>query len=404
MTDNTSKALVLSTRGALNNFLGANQDKIKNKFPLEYRRLLSASTFCSTVLAMFDKTPKLYGCTPDSIRSGLEKAALLGMDFHPDKGQCYLVPFRNNTLNVIEAVFVIGWRGMITQAFRSGVVTKIEARLAYENEPFEVIGGTAGMTIIHKLMPPHKRGEKIIAGYATAHLANGEKLSEIMWFEELEKVRKISKMANAGAWKDWKEQMFLKVPIRRLYKYLPQVTDNALVLETIRLDNENYTLEEVEAVVVEDGDKTRNMSDKLKDKELPATEEEEKKKTRGRKLKAKKEAEPVAKAEEKKEQAAPTVAADKGEPPPPSDEDAPAPTRQDKTAEAAAATTTTTPSESKEEDKPAVDHWRRELNKLQGAMGERAVIEARQALGIKKMYITAMTELEAKRTVEHLKK
>lgn len=318
MTDNTSKALVLSTRDDLNNFLGANQERIKNKFPLEYRKLLSASTFCSTVLAMFDKTPKLYGCSPDSIRTGLEKAALLGMDFHPDKGQCYLVPFRNNQLNITEAVFIIGWRGMITQAFRSGVVTKIEASLVYENEPFEPLGGSAGLTIIHKLMPPDKRGKKIKAGYATAHLANGESLTQLMWFEELEKVRKISKVAEAGAWKDWREQMFLKIPIRRLYKSLPQVTDNALVLETIRLDNENYTLEEVEAVVVEDGDKTRNMSDKLKDKELPTTGEGKKKEEKKKASGGKKEEKPPA--QEKKE----PPSEKKEEPPPPTDEDAPA--------------------------------------------------------------------------------
>lgn len=319
MTANTSKALVLSNRDALNRFLGESQEKIKNKFPLEYRRLFSASTFCSTVLAMFDKTPKLYECTPVSIRSGIEDAATLGFDFHPTKGLCYLVPFGK------EAKFVIGWRGMVTQAFRTGEVKKIETRLVYDKEPFQVFGGTAsGLTVVHTILSPRIRGERIEAGYATAFLADGSSITEVMWFDELEKVRKVSKMADAGAWKDWKEEMFRKVPLRRLYKYLPQVTNNELILETIRLDNENYKLEEVDAVVIEDGDKTRQMADKLKDKELPSTGEGKKKE----KPSADKKTEPAAgkqkgkpPAQEKKE---PPAGKQQEEPPPPTDEDAPA--------------------------------------------------------------------------------
>lgn len=323
-----------------------------------------------------------------------------------------LVPFGDELKCMIE------YQGYIEVALRHPDIIDISGVDVYDNDNFQVRRGD-NPGIDHT--PALAARGNLMAAYCVVFFRDGHKHIEYMGVEEILRVRDLYSKdwkyavkqgkQKETAWFKSEGQMAIKTVLRRAWKQIPKTHE---MLMLAKFDDEaSSDIQEadvVESQTITRADHVEELLSKAANGDEEQTPEPEKvkeeKKTRGKKLKTKK--------EEKKEQAQPAAAAGKGEPPPPSDEDAPQLTKQDKAVEAATAAagvattaaTAAAASESKEEEKPtpAVDHYRRELNKIQGAVGERRVIEARQAIGIRKIYISAMTEEEAKRTVEYLKK
>ena len=66
--------------------------------------------------------------------------------------------------------------------------------------------------------PKPFNNKPVVGAFAVARFIDGDVLVETMNLEELEAVRKASKMGNAGAWKLWTSEMQKKSVIRRLCK------------------------------------------------------------------------------------------------------------------------------------------------------------------------------------------
>src|SRR5690606_28083055 len=82
------------------------------------------------------QTPDLQKCTVPSVLGALMQAAQLGLE--PGiLGHCYLVPFRNGRTGQHEVQFIIGYKGLIDLARRSGNIQSIAAHPVYENDLFE---------------------------------------------------------------------------------------------------------------------------------------------------------------------------------------------------------------------------------------------------------------------------
>lgn len=73
--------------------------------------------------------PGLQACTAESFIAALHKAATYGLE--PGTGQCYLQRYK------ASCTFVLGYRGIIDLARRSGLLVSIEARAVYENDQFD---------------------------------------------------------------------------------------------------------------------------------------------------------------------------------------------------------------------------------------------------------------------------
>ena len=154
------------------------------------------------------------------------QCAQLGLEPGGALGHAYLIPFdkrqkingRWETVST-EAQLIIGYRGMIDLARRSGQILSISARTVHVNDKFSYSYGLEE-TLEHSPCETGDRGE-LTHVYAVARLKDGGVQFEVMSRADVEKVRALSKAGSSGPWVDHFDEMAKKTVIRRLFKYLP---------------------------------------------------------------------------------------------------------------------------------------------------------------------------------------
>src|SRR5690349_18973964 len=97
---------------------------------------LSPDRLIKIALVAISKVPKLLDCNQESVLRSVMTAAELGLDCGGALGGAYLVPYGN------DCQLIIGYRGMIDLARRSGEIVSIEARVVWKNDKFDVKFGT----------------------------------------------------------------------------------------------------------------------------------------------------------------------------------------------------------------------------------------------------------------------
>lgn len=185
--------------------------------------------------------PTLLECTVPSLMGAVMQAVQLGLE--PGLlGHCYLLPFNKNAGTkqnpqwVKEVQFIIGYKGMIDLARRSGHIQSIYAHAVYENDEFEYELGLHPK-LTHK--PSFGDRGKFIGAYAVAHFKDGGYQMEFMPESEIEKRRGRSKSKDFGPWKSDYEEMAKKTVVRSMFKYLPisiEVQTQAQYDEVVRKD------------------------------------------------------------------------------------------------------------------------------------------------------------------------
>lgn len=171
-------------------------------------------------LVAASRTPLLLSCEPKSIVQGVMTAAQLGLDCGGVLGSAYLVPFKNQKQGGrYEAQLIVGYRGLVDLARRSGEIETIEAHVVYANDSFEVAFGLDPV-LRHVPCLTGEHGEPVLV-YAIARLKDGGRQVEVMTRSEVERIRSRSRAGSSGPWvTDWSE-MARKTVVRRLCKYLP---------------------------------------------------------------------------------------------------------------------------------------------------------------------------------------
>src|SRR5690625_1268389 len=165
-------------------------------------------------------TPELRDADVGSLLGGVMQAAQLGLE--PGLlGQCYLLPFNNRKKGIKEVQFIIGYKGMIDLARRSGHIQSIYAHAVYENDEFEYELGL-NPTLKHVPSFDSNRGE-FLGSYAVAHFKDGGYQMEFMPKAEIEKRRNASPGGRSkySPWNSYYEEMANKTVIRHMWKYLP---------------------------------------------------------------------------------------------------------------------------------------------------------------------------------------
>src|SRR6266536_1130181 len=132
---------------------------------------LTVEQFKTAAMTYLRMQPKLYECNPYSVVGGLRLGAQLGLSLGP-LGHFYLVPFKN------EAVFILGYRGMIELAYRSGKVRRIQAAVVREGDAFAYRYGTR--QFLDHTPSTESRESPWVAVYAVAELTNGGKPFEVL--------------------------------------------------------------------------------------------------------------------------------------------------------------------------------------------------------------------------------
>jgi recombination protein RecT len=203
-------------------------DRAKPEIEKVVPRHLSTDKLLKVALVAAGRNPMLLQCTPQSILQGVMTAAQLGLDVGGLLGSAYLVPYKNNKKNppTYEAQMIVGYRGMIDLARRSGKVLDIDAHTVHAGDKFELSFGTAP-NILHvpKLDGP---AGPVIGAYAIAFIRDGSPHAEFMTLEQLEAIRKRSRASDSGPWQTDREEMQRKTVVRRLAKYLPLSAEDQL--------------------------------------------------------------------------------------------------------------------------------------------------------------------------------
>ncbi len=167
------------------------------------------------------KNPELMHCDPMSFAGAIIQCSQLGLEPGSGLGQAYLIPFNNRRKNVKEVNFIVGYRGLIELARRSGHVESVVGRAVRERDRFVYAYGD-DERIEHVPFPGSKEeAGPIIAFYAIARLKGAvHPLREVMDVREVEEIRDRHGHGNP-VWKDNFEAMGRKTVIRRLSKFLP---------------------------------------------------------------------------------------------------------------------------------------------------------------------------------------
>ena len=218
-------------------------------------------------------TPKLSDCEPMSFLGALMQCASLGLEPNTVLGHAYMIPFdrskkvrnaqtgREEWVKIPEVQVVIGYKGLIDLARRSGHITSIAANIHYSDDDlWEYEEGTEAK-LRHR--PGALAGQKLHA-YAIAKFKDGGHAYVVLPWSHVLKIRdgsqgyqtavRLGKTADAP-WVKHEDEMAKKTAIRALSKYLPLSVEfmDALQVDEARADYRAFAMDPTAGVSL-DGD------------------------------------------------------------------------------------------------------------------------------------------------------
>lgn len=204
-------------------------DLFQAALPVTARRYLTPDRLTRVVLTALSRNHKLLQCTRNSILRGVMDLTQCGLELAGPMGHGYLVPFRNKKQGTMEATTIIGYKGYITLASRSGLFAAPPvANVVRDLDPFELDLG-AGRPPKHKV--DHRKSEaergNVVGAYCVAKFRAGGYHVEYMSLDQLEAIRAQSRMKDGVTWRDHTVQMQRKSVIRRARNYWPLSADMA---------------------------------------------------------------------------------------------------------------------------------------------------------------------------------
>ena len=219
-------------------------ETFKQKLSLALPKHLSAERMIRIAATEIRKNTTLLDTDKTSFLGSVMQAAQLGLEPGSALGQVYLVPYGN------QCQLILGYRGMIDLARRSGQVLSLNAYAVRDGDDFSYQLGLRP-DIHHVPSPEAGRDTKPITFvYAVATLRGGGYQFEVMSRAEVEKVRSTSASykykKEKSIWGTHFEDMAKKTVIRRLFKYLP------VSIEALQVSNVDAKREAGEEVKPED--------------------------------------------------------------------------------------------------------------------------------------------------------
>ena len=182
---------------------------------------MSSERMYQLAVSTVNQTPQLAECDVNSLLSCVMKCSALGLE--PSAvdglGRAYILPYRNK--GRMTATLIVGYKGMLDLARRSGEIKDISARAVYEGDEFEYEFGLDEKLRHKPANRQHGKDEKPTHVYMVAHFKDGGHYMDVMTHEEVEAIRKRSKASNNGPWVTDYEAMAKKTVIRRSFPYLP---------------------------------------------------------------------------------------------------------------------------------------------------------------------------------------
>lgn len=211
--------------------LSSQKEQIKLALP----RHMTPDRMLRICLTELRKSEALQRANPLSFLAAVIQCSQLGLEPGSGLGHAYLVPYGS------EVQPIIGYRGMIELARRSGQIVSIGAFLVHERDQFEL---RFGLDPDIKHVPAWNVDPgPIVAAYAVAKLKDGGTQFEVMSRTQLDEVKAAATKGKRGSpWFDHFDEMARKTVIRRLFKYLPISVEMARAIEVEERNDESLEI------------------------------------------------------------------------------------------------------------------------------------------------------------------
>jgi recombination protein RecT len=201
-------------------------EKRKGEIQKMLPKHLSADRLLKVAQIAATTTPGLLECDIPSLVGAIGQCAQMGLEPNTVLGHAYLVPFntkrKDNAGNerwVKSVQVIVGYKGLIDLARRSGQIVSIAAHEVCEKDTFDLVYGL-DEKLEHR--PAMEERGSIIGFYAVAKLVGGGHAFEFMSKYQVDQIAASSQSKGKyGPWKDHYIEMGRKTVIRRLAKYLP---------------------------------------------------------------------------------------------------------------------------------------------------------------------------------------
>lgn len=259
------------------NSLKALLEKSKSKIAEVLPRHVTAERLCKTALIAANKTPDLLQCTKQSFLQSVMTAAELGLDVSGTLGSAYLLPYNCKTKSggwEKRCQLIVGYRGMIDLAHRSGRIDTIEAHVVCDKDFFRCVRGL-NPVLEHSIDARSERGD-VIGAYAIARTKNGASQFDFMTLSEINAVKGRSKASEYGPWVTDFEEMAKKSVTRRLCKYIPQSPEleRALALDVEAETGQVFDVDDLTEVEAKQVSKTESVKERIGAKETVPSDDD----------------------------------------------------------------------------------------------------------------------------------
>jgi len=202
---------------------------------------VSQDWFAAECKVAVQRNPDLMACTKTSLFDSLLTCAQLGLSPSGRLGSAHLIPFKTGVQagggkweKATVCQLVIGYRGYIDLARRSGEVKGFGVEVVYEGEKFRDVGGLHP-TVEHdkdRDTDEKQAPEKLYAVYAWAELADGFRQHVVLYRPDVNRAKAAARGADnaKSPWVTHTAEQWKKTAIRRLIKLLPLSPDRAQLL------------------------------------------------------------------------------------------------------------------------------------------------------------------------------
>lgn len=181
-------------------------DSVKAQFQNALKE--HADLFLASILDIYGSDTYLQKCDPGKVIQECLKAATLRLPLNKQLGFAYIVPYKD------VPTFIVGYKGLIQLAMRTGAYRTINADVVYEGELKDTDKLTGLIDLSGK-----RASDKVVGYFAHMETVNGFRKTMFMAADDMIKyAKRYSKSynSNSSPWKTEPEAMGTKTMLRKL--------------------------------------------------------------------------------------------------------------------------------------------------------------------------------------------
>lgn len=217
--------------------IGGMIEKLKPQIERALPKHITAERLARVALTAVRNNPTLQQADAYSLMGSIMQSAQLGLEPNTPLGECYIIPYKNGKTGKYEAQFQMGYKGLVTLAFRSGQYRRLVARAVDEADEFDYSYGL-NEDVHH--VPARQPSGNTAYYYALYELDNGGS-SFVVWSKEqvIQHMKHYSKGYDRkdSAWQTAFDQMAKKTVLIDLLRYAPKQVE---IAEAAASDNRTY--------------------------------------------------------------------------------------------------------------------------------------------------------------------